>query len=256
VRSLGLIFIIILNLLANDGKVLFEKYCVSCHTPFIPILKLKENFLDYNNTLLKLKGPSLNQLSYRLKQRIGDPKGDKDIQRMEVSAFITDYVYKPDKDKSICLSEVLSQFKTMPSLKDKITEEELEEINIFIYDYDEKIIKEKSIKYQGFTEALKQAKKEHKIIMIEAMSKDCHYCKKMQREVMIEKDVKSLLQKDFITVMVDVSKMKLPLGLKAKLTPTFIFIDKDKKVLMNVPGAWDKNNFLLLLKEVKQKDKR
>lgn len=255
--KIGLLICLILsNVFATEGEVLYEKKCASCHQKFISMDTLKKNFLDDNNQLLKLKAPTVNQLSYRLKQRIGDPKGDNDIHRMEVSAFITDYVYYPERDKSVCLADVMKHFKTMPSLKDKVTEDELEEINMFIYDYDDNIVKEKSVKYQGFDEALIQAKKEKKIIMIKAMTEDCHYCRKMEREVMIEKEVTDALKKDFITVMVDVSKMALPLGLKSALTPTFIFINEDQKVLMNIPGAWNKTDFLLLLEEAKQKDKK
>jgi len=241
---------------ANEGKILFDKHCVACHTPFISMSKLKENFLDHNNTLLKLKAPTLNQLSYRLKQRIGDPKGDNDIHRMEVTAFMSDYVYHPDKEKSVCLADVIQHFKTMPSLKGKVSEDALEEIGTYLYDYDNKVIKEKSVKYEGFAVALKRAKKEHKTIMIKAMTEDCHYCRKMEREVMIEKEVTKALNKDFITVMVDVSKVKLPLGLKSELTPTFIFVDEESKILMNIPGFWDKTDFLQILKEVKLKDKK
>jgi thioredoxin-related protein len=251
-----LICLSILNTFAKEGKVLYEKKCASCHKEFISMDALKKNYLDHNNTLLKLSAPTINQLSYRLKQRIGDPKGDNDMHRMEVSAFISDYVYHPDRDKSVCLADVMKHFKTMPSLKGKVTEDELEEINTFIYEYDEKVVKKLSVKYEGFDEALKRAKKEHKIIMIKAMSEDCHYCRKMEREVMIEKEVTDILKKDFITVMIDVSKMKLPLGLKSDLTPTFIFVDEKEKVLMNIPGAWDKTDFLQLLKEAKKKDKK
>ena len=246
----------ILNIFASEGKDLYEKKCASCHKEFISMDTLKKNYLDHNNTLLKLTAPTINQLSYRLKQRIGDPKGDNDMHRMEVSAFISDYVYNPDIGKSVCLPDVMKHFKTMPSLKGKVSEDELEEINTFIYEYDEKIVKEMSVKYEGFDEALKRAKKEKKIIMIKAMTEDCHYCRKMEREVMIEKEVTDVLKKDFITVKVDVSKMKLPLGIKSELTPAFIFVDEESKVLMNIPGAWDKTDFLLLLEEAKQKDKK
>ncbi len=243
------------QLFASEGRKIYEKKCASCHKEYISMGELKKNYMDHNNTLLKLTAPTINQLSYRLKQRIGDPKGDNDIHRMEVSAFISDYVYYPDRDKSVCLPDVMQHFKTMRSLKGKVTEEELEEVNTFIYEYDEKIVKEKSIKYEGFDDALKLAKKEHKIIMIKAMSEHCHHCRKMEREVMIEKEVTDVLKRDFVTVMVDVSKQKLPLGLKSALTPTFIFVDENSKILMNIPGAWNKTDFLLLLKEAKEKNK-
>ena len=241
----------IIVLFGNEGKSLFDKYCVSCHTPFIPMSKLKENFLDTNNTQLKLKAPTLNQLSYRLKQRIGEPKGDEEIHRLEVTAFMADYVNYPDRDKSVCLDDVMQHFKTMPSLKGKVTEDELEVIGTYLYDFDEKIVKTKSVKYEGFDKALDLAKKEHKIIMIKVMTKECHYCRKMEREVMIEDDIVKAIEKDFIPVSIDISTHALPLKLKAAVTPTFIFIDENAKILLNIPGAWNKSDFIELLKEAK-----
>ena len=243
-------------LFGSEGQEIFEKKCASCHKGYIPMSQLKENFLDHNNTLLKLTAPTLNQLSYRLKQRIGDPKGDNDMHRMEVSAFISDYVINPDRDKSVCLEDVMQHFKTMPSLKGKISEEELEEVSTYIYNAEKKILEEKGVEYEGFDKALDKAKREHKIIMLKVMSKDCHFCRKMDNEVMIEKEVVDALEQDFISVAIDISTTALPLGLKTELTPSFIFIDEEANVLMNIPGAWDKTDFLLLLKEVKQKDKK
>jgi len=258
-KNIGMIIVLTVLLFGNEGKVLFAKHCVSCHKPFVSMSKLKENFLDHNNTLLKLKAPTLNQLSYRLKQRIGNPKGDNEIHRMEVTAFMSDYVYHPDKEKSVCLADVIQHFKTMPSLKGKVSKDELEEIGTYLYDFDNEVVKEKSIKYEGFDKALKRAKKEHKIIMIKAMTKECHFCRKMEREVMIEKEVVKAIEKDFIPVSIDISIHTLPLGIKTKLTPSFIFIDANAKVLMNVPGAWAKMDFIELLKEAKlstQKDRK
>lgn len=240
-------------LYAMEGKEVYEKKCASCHQGYISMSKLKENFQDYNNTLLKLSAPTLNQLSYRLKKSIGDPKGDNEIHRMEVAAFISEYVQYPDRQKSLCLDEVMQSFKTMPSLKGKISEDELEAVSTYIYDFDEKTVEKNSVQYEGFEQALQKAKKEHKIIMIKVMTKDCYYCKKMDREVMVEKEVVDRLEEDFISVAIDVSTTQLPLGLKAEFTPSFIFIDENGTVLMNLPGAWNKTDFLDILKEAKTK---
>jgi thiol-disulfide isomerase/thioredoxin len=256
VKTLALCLLLTFNVLANNGKMLFEKHCASCHTPFIPMLKLKENFLDHNNTLLKLKAPTLNQLSYRLKQRIGDPKGDEDIHRMEVTAFMSDYVYHPDKSKSVCLDEVMIHFKTMPSLKGKVSEEALESIGEYLYDFDEEVVKAKGVKFEGFDEALLRAKKENKLIMIEAMTSTCHFCRKMEREVLIDTEIVRAIQKDFVPVAIDINKHMLPLGIKVDATPSFIFIDIHKNILLNVAGAWEKEDFLDLLKEAKIKSKK
>jgi len=238
--------------LADEGKIQFEKYCVQCHTPFIAMSKLKENFLDKNNTLFHLKAPTLNQLSYRLKQQVGDRHGDEDLHRMEVTAFMSDYVIHPDKDKSVCLDDVMQHFKTMPSLKGKVSDDVLEEIGTYLYDFDTNVMKAKGVTYEGFENALMRAKKEHKIIMIKAMTKECHFCRKMDREVMIEEEIVNAIEKDFIPVSIDISVHALPLGLRTAITPSFIFVDENATIIDNVPGAWSKEDFATLLKEIKE----
>lgn len=254
-RSVLYVFLYASLLFGTEGEEVYEKKCALCHQGFISMSKLKENFLDHNNTLLKLTAPTLNQLSYRLKQRIGDPKGDNEIHRMEVAAFISDYVLTPDREKSLCLDDVMQHFKTMPSLKGQVTEDELEEVSTFIYEYDTKMIREKSVQYEGFDKALEKAEKEDKIIMLKVMTKECHFCRKMDAEVMVEEEVIHALEKDFVSVEVDVSTTILPLGLKANLTPSFIFIDKKGKVISNIPGSWNKEDFLDILEEAKEKNK-
>lgn len=240
------------SLFAMEGKDVYEKKCASCHSTYIPMSRLTENFMEQNNTLLKLKAPTLNQLSFRLKQQIGDPKGDNDMHRMEVGAFIADYLNYPDKQKSVCMPEVIKYFETMPSMKGQLSEDEVEAVSEFIYEYENHVIEEKSIMYEAFEIALDKAVKEDKIVMVKATSKHCRYCKKMDAEVLVEDDVVKALQKDFIAVSVDVEERALPLGLKADLTPTFFFINKDKKVIKRIPGSWNKEDFLEILKEAKE----
>ena len=238
--------------LSGNGETVYKEKCASCHKGYIPMGQLKENFVEYNNTKLHLKAPTLNQLSFRLKQKIGDPNGDKEMQLMEISEFVRDYLEKPDKAKSICMKEVLDTFETMPSMKGKISEEEVEEVVAYIYDYDEKTLKAHSVHYQPFEKALQKAKKEHKFIMIKATSPYCHYCKKMEHEVLADPDVVKVLKRSFIPVAVDVYKTSLPLGLKYKVTPTFFFIDENEKVVKVVPGAFGKEDFIHILEGVKR----
>ena len=245
-----------LFLWGNEGEEVFKAKCASCHSEFFSIEKLTENFMESGNKLLNLKAPTLNQLSFRLKQQIGDPKGDEDMHRMEVGAFIADYLIKPDKQKSVCMDDVIKYFDTMPSMKGQIDEEEIEVVSEYIYDYDKNLIKSKKVKSENFSVALERASKENKIIMIKATSEHCHYCKKMDREVLIEDEVVKALEEDFISVVVDVSKQKLPLGLKAGMTPTFIFVNKDSKVIQTIPGSWNKMDFLTILKEAKVANKK
>ncbi len=101
-----------------------------------------------------------------------------------------------------------------------------------------------------FEEALQRAKKEHKIILLEATSPHCHYCRWMERTTLQDPEVQKILTKHFIFLQVDVTKESLPLGLKWSMTPSFIFISSDKKVLKKIPGAWKKEDFLMILREV------
>jgi thioredoxin-related protein len=237
-------------LFAVEGKEVYEKKCKSCHILYISITKLQENFLQENNKLLNLKAPTINQITFRLKTRIGDPKGDKDIHKMEVDAFVTDYLKKPNKQKSICLPDVIKHFDTMPIIK--LNDEEQEAINEFLYDYDKNDYIEKTTNYFELKNAFDIAKKENKIVMTKFTSEHCYYCKKMDREVMVDSDVVLAIEKNFIPVEIDTIKDKLPFGLKEVMTPTFLFISPNKKVLKKVPGSWNKVDFIDILKETVQ----
>ncbi|MCB4760146.1 MAG: DUF255 domain-containing protein [Sulfurovum sp.] len=255
IRCVVLLVGAILSLHAFSGEDVYQKKCASCHESYIPMKKLMKNFVKHKNRLLKLKAPTLNQLSYRLKQQIGDSSGDEDMHRMEVEAFIFDYLNHPNKQKTVCLHDVIQYFPVMPSMKGKISEEEVEAVSNYIYDFDKNMVEQKSVKYESFSVALKKVIKSNKIIMIEAVSKHCHFCKKMEREVMIDEGVVSVLKKDFVAVTVDISKNPLPMGLTAELTPTFFFINKDKNILRRIVGARNTEDFLQILKKVKMSQK-
>jgi len=222
-----------LSLSADRGEDVYNHICAKCHQGYVPADELAKNFFEDNNTLLHLKAPTISQISYSMKQKIGDPMADDDIRRMEVSAFIADYIIYPDKQKSVLNPRIGKFFKTMPSLKGKLSTEDIEAISNFVYDYD--------------------AKKENKIIIIKATAPHCRYCAKMDREVLIDKNIVNLLKKEFIVVSVDLSKNVLPLDLRVSMTPTFFFIfpqkDKNKVKIKRIPGAWSKEDFLDILKE-------
>ena len=251
-RYMLLLSLLYLSMFGMDGEEVYNKKCSSCHQLYIPVEILMKNFMDQNNRLLHLKAPTVNQLSYRLKQQIGDPKGDKDIQLMEVTAFIQNYLLYPDKQKSVCLPEILSYFDTMPSFKGKISDEEIEAVSEWIYFYLPPKKEVNKLQFVDYKKALILAKRLGKIIMIEVTSPTCHYCIKMEKRTLKEPDVVALISSDFIPVRVDVSRQKLPNNLKWSMTPTFIFLDSDGNVLKTVPGAWMKDDFLTILREVKQ----
>jgi len=253
ILTINLLFLSLL--FGVDGEEVYQSKCSSCHNIYIPASTLMENFMEEDNSILNLKAPTINQIVFRLKSRIGDPKGDEDIHRMEVSSFIADYLINPNREKSVCLPEILKYFKTMPTMKGKLTEDEIEAVSEFLYEYKSSDYITKKLNYISFKESLKRAKKEHKIIMVELTAEHCHFCKKMDREVMVESDVIEALNKDFIVVKLDVNKDKLPLGLKKGMTPTFAFVNSNGELFSVIHGAWHKEDFLDLLKYIQKKSK-
>jgi thioredoxin-related protein len=106
-----------------------------------------------------------------------------------------------------------------------------------------------------YKKALSLVKESSKIMMLKLTSTDCHFCKKMDREVMENREVLAFLKKNFILVEIDVKKEKLPLGLKYKVTPTFFFVNKNEKVISKIQGSWNKKDFTELLEMVLKKVK-
>jgi thioredoxin-related protein len=231
------------------GQEVYKTKCASCHQLYISPSKLIENFMEQNNSILKLTAPTVNQIVFRLKSRIGDPKGDQEIHRMEVDSFIADYLMNPDKEKSVCLPKVLKHFKTMPSLKGKISVDEIEAVSGFFYDYNPDDYVEHKMPAIAYEKALKVAKEKNKIILIKLSRENCHFCEKMDREVFSDEEVIEAMNKDFTVVSLDIGKEALPLNLKKGMTPTFIFVNKNEKIMAKIPGSWTKKDFLEILKE-------
>ena len=118
--------------LYNQGEKIFENKCMECHQKSMPIPLLMKNFIEENNKTLKLKAPTGNEISFRLKQQIGN-KEDLEFHLHQTNEFLKDYLYNPDLSKTICLQGVIRHFKVMPSMKGKITEREIEGVNYFLY---------------------------------------------------------------------------------------------------------------------------
>ena len=118
--------------LYDKGEKIFENKCMECHQKSMPIPILMKNFIEENNKLLNLKAPTGNEISFRLKQQVGS-KDDIEFQLHQTNDFLKDYLYNPDLSKTICLEGVIRHFKVMPSMKGKITEEEIGEVNHFLY---------------------------------------------------------------------------------------------------------------------------
>jgi len=96
--------------LAGNGEALVKKHCASCHMLEKP----------RPEQIPTLTAPAFDAVIFHLKDAI---KGE-DAQEK----FIVDYVQNPSAAKSVCESNKVAKFGVMPSLKGKVTEDELEDI--------------------------------------------------------------------------------------------------------------------------------
>lgn len=233
-----------------SGEQIYKDKCQSCHSYYISESTLIKNFVEHNNTKLHLIAPTLNQLSFALKHKIGNKTNDAESQQFEIESYMGDYFENPDKKKSLLSYEINRFFKQMPKMK--IDEDELEALSIYIYDYAQKMLLEHSAKRYKYKEALQIAKDENKIIMLYGYLPYCGYCTKMDRRVLVEPKVKEILDKDFVFVKINLALEKLPLGIKRLMTPSFYFIDSDgKTVIDKVEGYGDATEFVELLDFIK-----
>lgn len=239
------------GLYAVEGQEVYETKCASCHALYHPLSTLEKNFMEEGNRLLNLKAPTMNQIVYRLKTRIGDPNGDEDIHLMEIESFLADYFENPDKEKSVCLPEVIQFFETMPPVT--LDEEAFSAIVSFLYDYDPKAYQTAELVYLPYDSAKKKALKEGKIRVYFFTAAHCRYCKKMEREVLQDAEVIEALKEGFTVTRVDLDRAKNLTGFDVTMTPTFIFVSPSGETIYKVPGSWNKEDFLVILKEAKEK---
>lgn len=106
------------------------------------------------------------------------------------------------------------------------------------------------IRYQSFSEAMKMAKKDKKIVLIKARSTVCKYCDQLERIFVENSKVKRVLNRYFELVVINIDEEVLPMGLTARSTPTLIFIRPDnQKVLMQLAGIRALGELLEILNE-------
>ncbi|SFV52750.1 hypothetical protein MNB_SV-6-206 [hydrothermal vent metagenome] len=237
---------------AISGEKVFKEKCSSCHSYYIPQSKLLINFNEHNNSDLNLTAPTLNQLSFAIKDRIGDRKTDSESQKFQIEEYLEEFLNDPSSKKHVVPKNISKFFNPMPSMKDKINEDEVEALADYIYEYGEKMMIEHGVKRYSYDEALKLAKKENKIIVIEGYIPYCRWCIKMDRRVMVDDRVKDTLNKDFLLVKVNLLTKKLPLGIERLSTPSFYFINSQgDRVLLTTEGYKNREDFIKLLKSVK-----
>lgn len=103
----------------------------------------------------------------------------------------------------------------------------------------------------SWKQALMLSEKNRKPIMIEAMKDGCKYCVKMDKEVFADKAFAEYLHSKVIPVKINLSKEKMPIDEEPMMTPTFYFLTYDKKMIKEIPGSWNQEDFKAILEEIK-----
>lgn len=94
---------------------------------------------------------------------------------------------------------------------------------------------------------LEKAKKEDKVIFMDAYTTWCGPCKKMARETFTQKSVGEFFNANFINVKMDMEKgegIQLAREYRVRAYPTLLFIDADGKEVHRALGFYDAEKFL------------
>lgn len=104
--------------------------------------------------------------------------------------------------------------------------------------------------WHTYEEGLLEAKKSHKLLMIDVVRDRCHYCADMDKYVFNDAKMKKWIESCFIPVKLNLSYDSLPEGIKVEVTPTFIFMTSEQVVVKKIQGSWSKQDFKDLSKKL------
>ena len=105
-----------------DGKALLQSRCAACHNLDIPAETYPEE-----------KAPPMMAVAFHIYDFI---EVDTPAEKIPASiAFVKDYVFNPSIEKSFCDKKSLQDYGLMPSQKGKISEEELEAVAVYMFEY-------------------------------------------------------------------------------------------------------------------------
>jgi len=101
-------------ILASTGAELIKTNCASCHTLNVPTPDM----------IPTMKAPAMDAVMFHINLGMSDKK--------EIKAFIMDYALNPKASKSVCESNKVQKFGVMPSMKGKISEQDLGSISDYM----------------------------------------------------------------------------------------------------------------------------
>ncbi len=107
---------------------------------------------------------------------------------------------------------------------------------------------------RDYDDALKLAKSEKKMVMIDVYTDWCGWCKKLDKDVYSDKKVQEKLAKSFISVKINPEKnsanKKVAQQFGVRGFPNIIFVDGDGKKVNGIGGYVPADDFLKVLDQV------
>jgi len=120
---------------------------------------------------------------------------------------------------------------------------------------DSQVEEVQSTEVKSYEKALSLAKSEGKVIMLVIRATDCVYCDKMEMGTLVDEEVVTELNKDFITLHLNQDLEELPIGLQNGMTPNFVFVSNEEDVIDMYPGVRSPKEFIGALEEILVKSK-
>ncbi len=107
---------------------------------------------------------------------------------------------------------------------------------------------------QDYNSALKTAKRENKPVLLYFYSDSCSYCTVMDKKTLADKEITSIIKKDFVFLRLDA----VNLGNLSKIyrimgTPTSWFLDSSGQGVGMMPGYIPPKQYKLILAYIKDK---
>lgn len=104
--------------------------------------------------------------------------------------------------------------------------------------------------------ALELAKKEKKIVMVFVEGENCRWCKKMKHRILSDEKVEQRLQPYTVVKVMKEDKESMKLLPEIQGVPTIFFMTADKKILQEVIGYFDVDDFISYIDTVENKVKK
>jgi len=91
------------------------------------------------------------------------------------------------------------------------------------------------------------ARQSGKPIMVEAMRDGCYYCAVMDKKVFEDETAQAAITERVIPLRINISQEAMPAEIKARVTPSFFFLDADGNLLKKLIGGWTREDFLEII---------